>query len=209
LIGFVEGQNVIIEYRWANGEARRLPTLAEELVQMPVAVLATGGGDQTAQAAKVATAMIPIVSDFGDNPVEMGMVASLNRPGGNVTGVNQMIAELVTKQLGLLHELVPQAPVLAVLVNPANPRRAETITTGAPAAARAIGCDLQVFKAVIDQDIDTAFITAAGTVARTDGAQIFLHACQLGCEGSCPSVSMTNPTGARYEIAVDSTLRTS
>ena len=160
-VGFVEGQNVTIEYRWANGEAGRLPTLAEELVQMPVAVLATGGGDQTARAAKVATATIPIVSDFGDNPVEMGMVASLNRPGGNMTGVNQMIAELVTKQLGLLHELVPQAPVIAVLVNPANPRRVETVTSRAPAAVRAIGCDLQVLKAVTDQDIDTAFMTAA------------------------------------------------
>jgi putative tryptophan/tyrosine transport system substrate-binding protein len=160
-VGFGEGQNVTIEYRWANGEAGRLPALAEELMHIPVAVLATGGGDQTARAAKAATATIPIVSDFGDNPVEIGMVASLNRPGGNMTGVNQMIAELVTKQLGLLHELVPQVPVIAMLVNPANPRRVETVTTGAPAAARAIGCDLQVLKAVTDQDIDAAFMTAA------------------------------------------------
>jgi putative ABC transport system substrate-binding protein len=160
-VGFVEGRNVTIEYRWANGEAGRLPTLAEELVQMPVAVLATGGGDQTARAAKATTATIPIVSDFGENPVEMGMVTSLNRPGGNMTGVNQMIAELVAKQLGLLHELVPRASVIAVLVNPANPSRVETVTSGVPAAARAIGCDLQVLKADTDQDIDTAFMTAA------------------------------------------------
>jgi putative ABC transport system substrate-binding protein len=159
--GFVEGQNVTIEYRWANGEVGRLATLAEELVHIPVAVLATGGGEPTARAAKAATATIPTVSDFGSSPVETGMVASLNRPGGNMTGVNQMIEELVTKQLGLLHELVPRARVIAALVNPASPDRAKTVTTGAQAAARAIGCDLQVLKAVTDQDIDAAFMTAA------------------------------------------------
>jgi ABC-type uncharacterized transport system substrate-binding protein len=158
--GYVEGQNVRIEYRWANGEYDRLPALAAELVRIPVAVLATGGGEPAALAAKAATTTIPIVFDTTRNPVELGWVASLNRPGGNMTGVNQMVEELATKNLGLLHELVPQAHVIAMLVDPNFPRT-EAIVRNAQTAMRALDCNLQVMTAGSDQDVDTAFTTLA------------------------------------------------
>jgi putative tryptophan/tyrosine transport system substrate-binding protein len=158
--GFVEGQNVVIEYRWADGDYDRLPALAAELVRIPVAVLATGGGEPAVRAARAATTTIPIVFDSTSNPVELGMVASLNRPGGNMTGVNQMVEELVTKELGLLHELVPQAPVIAMLANPKFPRT-EAIVSKAQTAIRALGCTLQIFTADSEQDLDTAFTTIA------------------------------------------------
>jgi putative ABC transport system substrate-binding protein len=158
--GYVEGQNVTIEYRWANGEYDRLPALAAELVRLPVAVLATGGGEPAARAAKAATTTIPIVFDATGNPVELGMVASLNRPGGNMTGVNQMVAELVTKELGLLHELMPEARVIAMLVDPNYPS-SEAMVKTAQTAVRALDCNLQVLTAGSEQDIDTAFTNLA------------------------------------------------
>ena len=112
--GCAEAQSVRIEYRWANGEYDRLPALAAELVRIPVSVLVTGGGEPAARAAKAATTSIPIVFDTARNPVKLGWVASLNRPGGNMTGVSQMVEELATKELGLLHELVPQTRVIAI-----------------------------------------------------------------------------------------------
>jgi putative ABC transport system substrate-binding protein len=158
--GYVEGQNVVIEYRWANGEYDRLPMLAAELVRIPVAVLATGGGEPAARAARAATTTIPIVFDTARNPVELGWVASLNRPGGNMTGVNQMVEELASKELGLLHELIPQAHVIAMLVDPNFPTT-EAIVRNAQAATRALDCNLQVLTAGSDQDVDTAFTTLA------------------------------------------------
>jgi putative ABC transport system substrate-binding protein len=159
-IGYAEGKNVMIEYRWANGEYDRLPQLAAELVRIPVSVLATGGGEPAAQAAKSATTSIPIVFDAGRNPVELGWVASLNRPGGNMTGVNQMVQELAAKQLGLLHELVPQAHVIAMLVDPNYPMT-EAIVRNAQTATRALDCNLQPMTAGSDRDIDTVFMTLA------------------------------------------------
>ena len=158
--GYVEGQNVMIEYRWANGEYDRLPALAAELVRIPVAVLATGGGEPAARAAKAATATIPIVFDAVRNPAERGMVASLNRPGGNMTGVNSMVEELVTKELGLLHELIPQARVIATLVDPNFPST-EAIVRNARTASDSLGYNLQVLTAGSEQNLDPAFTTLA------------------------------------------------
>src|SRR6516165_9796206 len=119
---FRQGQNVAIQYRWAHGDYKQLPALATELVRRPVNVIATGGGEPTALAAKNATSTIPIVFSTGGDPVKSGLVASLNRPGGNATGVSQYADVLQEKRLGLLHELVPQANVIGVLMNPNFPQ---------------------------------------------------------------------------------------
>ena len=156
--GYVEGQSVGIEYRWADGDYDRLPALAADLVRRQVSVIVATGGEPSGRAAKAATTTIPIVFDSGNSPVELGWVTSLNRPGGNMTGVNQMVDELVTKQLGLLHELIPQAQVIAMLVNANNPRT-ESLVRKAQTAAGALGCNLQILMAGSEQDFDTAFTT--------------------------------------------------
>src|SRR5262249_26587355 len=120
-LGFIEGQNVAIEFRWAADQNARLPELATELVGKPVNVIATLSSTPATRAAKAATNTIPIVFLIAEDPVELGLVASINRPGGNATGISSQNAELVAKRLGLLRELLPQAPNIAVLLNPANP----------------------------------------------------------------------------------------
>ena len=173
-VGAIEGKNIAIEYRWANGEYDRLPTLATELVQRQVAVLVTVGGEPSALAAKAATATIPIVAIFTTDPIELGVVASLGRPEGNITGISVLNATLEAKRLGLLRDLVPQATKLAVLVNPTfaavgNEKNLQNLQE----AARATNLQLQVLNANTDAEIDAAFATIArdglqGLVVTTD-----------------------------------------
>ena len=155
--GYLEGRNVAVEYRWAHNDDR-LTELAADLVRLRVAVIATPGSTTAAAAAKSATTTIPIVFSGGGDPVQTGLVASLNRPGGNVTGVSSMSGELGTKRVGLLQELVPRAARLAVLVNPNNPL-AEAFVADIRAAAPAIGRQIEVVTASTSRDIDTAFAT--------------------------------------------------
>ena len=154
--GLVDGQNFTIEYRWADSRYDRLPALATELVNRQVAVIATSG-TPAALAAKAATKTVPIVFETAADPVKVGLVASLSRPGGNITGVTQASEEIAPKRLELLHELVPAAGVLALLVNPTAPELAEPQKREVLSAARAIGIDLQVLNASTEQDFDRLF----------------------------------------------------
>jgi putative ABC transport system substrate-binding protein len=154
--GFVEGQNVAIEYRWAQNEMDRLPALAAELVDHKVALIATSS-TPAAFAAKAATKTIPIVFEIGFDPVEVGLVPSLNRPGGNVTGVTNTGVEVASKQLELLHELVPAATSVALLVNPASRNLADELTRDTQAAARKLGLELHVLHASAERDFDAVF----------------------------------------------------
>jgi putative ABC transport system substrate-binding protein len=156
--GYVEAQNVVIEYRWAEGRYDQLPALAADLVRRQVAVIVAGGGTISPQVAKAATATIPIVFLVGSDPVEIGLVASLSRPGGNVTGVSLIGTELGGKKFGLLRDLVPNAAAIAVLLNPTNPN-AELERKDVETAARAIGQQIQIFDVRNERDIDLAFAT--------------------------------------------------
>jgi putative ABC transport system substrate-binding protein len=156
--GYVEGVNTAIEYRWAEGEVDRLPALAADLVRRQVAVIAATGGISSALAAKAATTTIPIVFLVAEDPVKVGLVASLGRPGGNATGVNFLVSELGSKQLGLLHELVPAAVRVGLLVNPRIPQT-ELATRDVAAAASAIGLQIDVVEASDSREIEAAFRT--------------------------------------------------
>jgi putative ABC transport system substrate-binding protein len=164
--GFVEGQNVSIEYRAADGRPERLPDLVADVVRRQVAVIVTAGGPPAALAAKRATDTIPIVFASGGDPVQLGLVSSFNRPGGNLTGLYYLLTELVAKRLALLHELLPSAKRVAVLVNPNNAAEAEPTVRNASAAGSALGLDIQFFNAGTSGEIDTAF--AAFTDRRPD-----------------------------------------
>jgi len=156
--GYVEGRNVAIEFRWAEGRYDRLPALAADLVARQVAVLVSTGGTMTTLAAKAATKTIPIVFTIGGDPVQLGIVASLNRPGGNITGVNIFTSEMGAKRLGLLHEMVPTAALIAVLINLKNPNT-ETISKEIPEAARSVGQRIHILTATTERELDTAFKT--------------------------------------------------
>ena len=157
-IGYVEGENVLIEYRWAEGEPTRLPALAAELVNRRVAVIAATS-TPAAFAAKRTTTTIPIVFEVGFDPVEVGLVASLNRPGGNLTGVTNSGVEVAAKQVELLHELVPTATSIALLVNPSNPALTERLLRDTQATAAKLGLQLDVVKAGAEGDFDAVFAT--------------------------------------------------
>ena len=159
--GFSEGRNVAITYRWAEGHNDRLPALAAELVRDQVSVIASPGSLAAALAAKTATAAIPIVFETGADPIGTGLVTSLRRPAGNVTGVTSLNAAVGAKRLELLRELAPSARAFALLVNPANPKNAEATTTDLKAAAGTLGCDLQVLHAATEGELDGAFAALA------------------------------------------------
>jgi putative tryptophan/tyrosine transport system substrate-binding protein len=157
--GYVEGRNVMVEYHWLEGQFSRLPELMADLVRRRVAVIATPAGNYAAQAAKAATTTIPIVFSVGDDPVRLGLVTSLARPDGNATGINFFVQEVATKRLGLLHDLVPKAVRLAVMINPANVPTYEVNLQEIPKAARAIGLQIQVLNASTSPEIEAAFAT--------------------------------------------------
>jgi putative tryptophan/tyrosine transport system substrate-binding protein len=163
--GYVEGRNVTIEYRWADGQNERLPSLAADLVLRGVNVIATGGTPATL-AAKAATTRIPIVFILSTDPVEAGLVASLNRPGGNLTGVTGLNVELAPKKLELLRELLPAVTVIAVLVNPTNPVAAERESRDLQTAARTLGLQLHVLHASTERDFDSVFASLIQLRAR-------------------------------------------
>jgi len=168
--GYVEGQNVAIEYRWAEGHYERLPALAADLIRRQVAIIVAN--TPAALAAKAATTTIPIVFTTGGDPVQMGFVASLNRPGGNLTGMTTLNLEVGPKKLELMHDLVPNAAIIALLVNPNNPE-GEIQSREAQVATRKLGLELQIVHASTERDIDAAFATllqlrAGGLVIGTD-----------------------------------------
>jgi putative tryptophan/tyrosine transport system substrate-binding protein len=155
-VGFAEGRNVTVEYRWAQGQYDRLPTLAAELVGKPVSVLVSTGGTVSALAAKASTRTIPVVFTTADDPVKVGLVDSLNRPGGNVTGITTSFIETASKRIGLLRELLPKASTVAFVVNPTSPA-ATTESSEVRAAARAIGLHIELLSASNADEIDSAF----------------------------------------------------
>jgi putative ABC transport system substrate-binding protein len=159
--GSVEGQNVVVEYHWSEGQPDRLAALMAELVRRRVAVIATPGSAPAALAAKAATATIPIVFSVAEDPVTLGLVASLARPGGNATGINFFVQEQVNRRLALLHELIPKAVRVAVLVNPTNAPNTEITLREAKEAAPAIGLQIRVLNASTSSEIDAAFATLA------------------------------------------------
>jgi ABC-type uncharacterized transport system substrate-binding protein len=156
-VGFVDGHNVTIEYRWADGQYDRLPALAADLARRQVAVIAVGGGGVTALAAKNATSTIPIVFAFGSDPVKLGLVESLNRPGGNITGASSLAVALGQKRLELLRDLLPKAVAIAFLMNPGSPNAAFDLSD-MQAAARTLGRQLTILNASTEREIDTALV---------------------------------------------------
>jgi ABC-type uncharacterized transport system substrate-binding protein len=159
-VGYIEGRNVAVEYRWADGRLDRLPALAEELVRLPVAVIAAVAGQQTPSAAQTATKTIPIVFGIGEDPVKAGLVPNLNRPPGNMTGVTFLTARLGAKRLGMLRQLVPDADVIGLLANQNSPQGQEQMEDVAD-AAKSLGQQLTILNGSNDQEIDTAFASLA------------------------------------------------
>jgi putative ABC transport system substrate-binding protein len=170
--GYVEGRNVAIEFRWAEGRSDRLPAMAADLVHRQVTVIAATT-TPAALAAKAATTTIPIVFEMGGDPIRLGLVASFNRPGGNVTGVTQLNTEVTPKRLELLHELLPTATVIALLVNPTDPALAGVVLRASQAAAQTFGLGLRVLNASTESDFDGVFanviqLRAGGLVIGSD-----------------------------------------
>jgi putative tryptophan/tyrosine transport system substrate-binding protein len=193
--GYVEGRNVSIEFRWAEDHNDRWPALMEDLLGQQVAVIAVAGSTAGAHAAKAATTTIPIVFSIGGDPIQLGLVASLNRPGGNLTGVTVLNVEVGPKRLELLRELLPAAPRFAVLVNPTNPIQTESETRNIQVAARTLGLQVHVLNASNTSEIDTAFATLdqQGATALVLGADGFFlgwrqHIVALAARYSIPTI---------------------
>src|SRR5262245_54984631 len=209
--GYVEGENVAIEYRWAEGQYERLPELAAELVRRKVAVIVATGGSTSAFAAKAATTTIPIVFGVAEDPVRLGLVASLNRPGGNLTGINFLNNELSAKRLELLRELVPGAARVAVLVNPANVLNTETTLRDLEPAARAVGLQIQVLNASTRREINEAFATFVRE--RPDalfvGQDVFFVSRRLQLANMAARHAVPMTSGSHCFDQLDSNLRSS
>lgn len=198
--GFVDGQNVLVEYRWAEGLNDRLPALAAELVQRHVAVLIAGGGTPSALAAKAATATIPIVFELSPDPVALGLVASLNRPGGNITGVTNLNIETGPKRLELLRQMLPSAKSIAVLINPTSHALAKTFLQTLQPAASTLGLQLHILEASTEREIDKGFadlaqLKANGLVIQPD---VFFTSREeqlgaLAVRYAVPTISMYRP----------------
>jgi putative tryptophan/tyrosine transport system substrate-binding protein len=174
--GYVEGRNVAIEYRWSEGQYDRVPELAADLVHRQVTVIAAIDGSASALAAKAATNTIPVIFRIGADPVALGLVASLNRPGGNVTGVTSLTVEVGPKRLEVLHQLVPTAPAMALLLNPTSPF-AETLTRDVQAAAQVLGQRIHVLNASTERDLSSAFanLVRLGVGGLVIGADVFFN----------------------------------
>jgi putative ABC transport system substrate-binding protein len=193
--GYVEGRNVAIEYQWAEGRYDRLPALAADLVRRRISVIAALGSSAPGHAAKTATSMIPIVFQTGGDPVEEGLVASMNRPGGNITGVSRMNVTTDSKRLALLHEVVPNATVIACLLNPTNPRSGSQVRQ-IEEVARALGLKLHVVNAGAAHELETAFATmlqvgAAALLLATDPSMsaMYERIAELAVRHAVPTMS--------------------
>ena len=192
--GYVEGQNVTIDFRWAGSDYASLPILAADLVRRQVAVIVAVGGSASASAAKVATTTIPIVFSISDDPVSLGLVVSLNRPGGNATGMKELLGEIEGKRLGLLRDVVPTAHLIATLLNPQSPVSAAELKD-IQQAARAVGQQIHVLNASSDHDLDAAFasVVQLGAGALLVGSDPFLNSrrdylVSLAARASVPAI---------------------
>jgi putative tryptophan/tyrosine transport system substrate-binding protein len=195
--GYVEGQNVMVEYYWLEGQLDRLPSLMADLVRRRVAVIATPSTPATL-AAKAATSTIPIVFGVTEDPVKLGLVASLARPGGNATGINFFLAEVVAKRLGLLHDLVPKAVRIAVLVNPTNAVIAEATLREIPEAARVLGLQISVLNASTPREIEAAF--AALVRDRAEALYVAADAFFISRRGQFVTLAARHGIPAAYSV---------
>jgi ABC-type uncharacterized transport system substrate-binding protein len=194
---YAEGQNIAIEYRWANNQHERLPELAAELVRRGVGLIAAFGGNVSALAAKAATATVPVVFAVGGDPVELGLVASLNRPGGNLTGVSLLSGLLGAKRLELMRELLPTATIIAVFINPTNPS-AKIYAHDAEQAADALGQQIQILNASSEREIEAAF--AALAPLRAGAALVTTDALFIGRRERLIALAARHAVPAIYEI---------
>ena len=198
-IGYMEGRNTAIEYRWANNDPQRLPELASDLVRRQVTVIVATGGNVSALAAKAATSTIPIVFSVGGDPIKLGLVAQLNRPDGNATGVTSLTGLLGAKRLELLRELIPKATVVAVLINSTNPS-AETYVRETQEAARTVGQQIHTLSASTEAEIEAAFVTLAQM--RAEALLVVTDAVFIGRREQIVALAARYAVPAIYEASV-------
>ena len=197
--GYMEGRNTAIEYRWANNDPQRLPELASDLVRRQVTVIVATGGNVSALAAKAATSTIPIVFSVGGDPIKLGLVAQLNRPDGNATGVTSLTGLLGAKRLELLRELIPKATVVAVLINSTNPS-AETYVRETQEAARTVGQQIHTLSASTEAEIEAAFVTLAQM--RAEALLVVTDAVFIGRREQIVALAARYAVPAIYEASV-------